>query len=327
MFVSDEVAQQKNLFANPSSVPSVQLAVPAPVASQPLHSPAANGLSANTASLFQHFTESAAHPESSVPLKGASGADKKEEMTGIGSSVAIGRFVAAARHVETHWAQLKPPERADKLGTAANDELKAIGVPEVPAQLEELGGDAGRFHFKTWTLGIDKTPFAQPSITQADAAEIADTIYHETRHAEQFHRAARVLGGQKRNAEQIAKQLGIPLKVALDARGKALDPSKPEGIEAQLFHDSICGKDHQYRTDVLNEFRKKSDAQDKAQSDYEELAAKPGASSAEIAQAKQAMEKAEKEYDDADGRYRGLPEEADAWKIGGAVTSAYLSGT
>lgn len=327
MFRSDEVAPKRNLFPKILSAPNMQSAGKPQVASQLLHGPAASGLSPDTATLFQHYADSVSQPQaSSAPPARQEEPVRKEEMTGIGSSVAIGRFVTAAKHVETNWSQLKPAERANKLGNAANDELKAVGVPEAPEQLEELGGDAGRFHFKSWTMGLGKGPFSQASITQAEAAEIADTVYHETRHAEQFHRVARLLGGQKRTREQISRQMGIPLRVAADAFRKPIEQTQPESAEAKTFQDSICGKDHQHRTDVLTDLHNKSEAQDKADGDYKVLAANPGTNVLDLDRAKQTMEKAAKEYDDVYENYRALPEEADAWKVGGAVTSAYLSG-
>jgi hypothetical protein len=106
------------------------------------------------------------------------------DMTGIGATVAVDRFIVAAKDVQKNWGTLKTEERADRLGKAANAELKAVGCYEVTPKLEDLS-EAGKFHFSTWVLGLGKAPFGAASVDDGQAAEIADTVYHESRHAEQ----------------------------------------------------------------------------------------------------------------------------------------------
>ena len=61
------------------------------------------------------------------PAKGGDKADDKvpPDMTGIGATVAVDRFIVAAKDVQKNWGTLKTEERADRLGKAANAELRA----------------------------------------------------------------------------------------------------------------------------------------------------------------------------------------------------------
>ena len=248
----------------------------------------------------------------------------KPDLTGIGSSIAIGRFVTEAKNVQAKWDQLKPGERADDLGKAANVELKNAGVPEVGNKLEDLGTTAGQFHYKDWTLGLGQKPFSRASVSDVEAADMADTVYHEARHAEQWHRMARYLAGKGKKTNQIAKEMGVPSTVAATAVAKPIHAGKPEGTEGQSFYDSIYGKDATHRTHVLTTLRAKAQAWRKADEDYQRLADDLRAAPAEVQKAKENLDNALAEFQAAHKDYSALPEEADAWAIGAATTSAYL---
>lgn len=248
------------------------------------------------------------------------------DMTGIGATVAIDRFVVAAKDVQKDWAKLKPDERADKLGAAANAELKAVGVFEVKPNLEDLGTFAGEFHFSTWILGLGKTPFSAASVTDGEAATMAGTVYHESRHAEQWHRMARLLAGQGKKAAEIEKAMSIPGKVAADAFSKPLkDATTAEGKEATSWHESVYGAKAAERRKLFTEIRPKyRKLMDDAEAEYKKLAADKSASRDKKDEAfkkwRAAYDTYNKEYYE---KYRALPEESDAWALDAKMKSSY----
>lgn len=252
------------------------------------------------------------------------------DMTGIGATVAVDRFIATAKTVQKDWAKLKPEERADKFGVAANAELKAVGGYEVKPNLEELGSFAGQFHFSTWILGLGKAPFSAASVTDGEAAEMAGTVYHESRHAEQWHRMARLLAGQGKPAADIQKTLSIPGKVAADAFAKPLkDTSSAEGKEATAWHESVYGAKASARDKLFSEIRPKyRKLLDDAEAAYTKLAADKTASKEKKDEAYKkyvaASETYQKEYYD---KYMALPEEADAWAVETKMKTAYKKPT
>lgn len=246
-------------------------------------------------------------------------------MSGIGTTIAVDRFVAAAKGVQKNWAKLEAKERADQLGRAANAELRAAGCYEVTPALEEMS-ESGKFHNSTWVLGLGKTPFGASSVTDEQAAEIADTVYHESRHAEQWHRMARLLAGKGTKAADIMKQLEISGKAAADAATKPIkDATTSEGKEASEWYESVYGPKGADRKKLLSEIMPKYRALlDTAAAEYANVTADKTAT-------KEQKDAAYKKWSDAYAAYKkeagdpyhALPEEADAWAVGGKMKAAY----
>lgn len=247
------------------------------------------------------------------------------DMTGIGATVAVDRFVVAAKDVQKNWGTLKTEERADHLGKAANAELKAVGCYEVTPSLENLS-EAGKFHFSTWVLGLGKTPFGAASVTDGEAAEIADTVYHESRHAEQWHRMARMLAGKGTSAADIMKKLGVAGKAAADAATKPLkDATSSEGKEASAWYESVYGSGAAHRDKLLGEtLPKYSKLLNDAAAGYQKVTTDKAATKD---QKDAAYKKWVAAYDaykkEAGDPYHALPEEADAWTVAGKMKTAY----
>ena len=81
----------------------------------------------------------------------------------------------------------------------ANAALKAIGSFEVKSDMSGTGAASASFDRVAWNIAIDTSLFSSRSaITKVgqlsldEAAEIADTIWHEMRHSEQYFRIARM---------------------------------------------------------------------------------------------------------------------------------------
>jgi len=109
---------------------------------------------------------------------------------------------------------------------------------------------------------------------------MADTVYHEARHAEQWYRMAQMRAGQGRTAAQIATEMGIPARIAAVAAGAPLARGSMDALIADGWYQSVYGSGSAHRERVLG----------------------PTGT-----------------YDE----YMNLPEESDAWRVGGAVTEAY----
>lgn len=266
-------------------------------------------------------------------------APTEAEVTGIASKVAMGRFVAAAKKVETDWASLSEADRANNLGKAANDELKAVGVPETGIVVKDLGQRNGQLDFTTWNLDLGEAPYKKASTTTAEMAGVADTVYHESRHAEQWHRMARLEAGKGKSANDIASSLYIPANVAQDAATKPLSGDSTEAKEAEAWHESVYGANSAARNTTLqnlsahgaalNAALAKTQASEKAFKDLqaagtatpEQLQAALDTWTADFA----AYQAAQTQFATTYQAYRDLPEEKDAWAVGGDIRSAYTS--
>ena len=121
------------------------------------------------------------------------------------------------------------------LMTKANAALAALGSFQVKSDLAGTGAASGSFGRGAWSVSINTAKFSDRAgitkvgqLTLDEAAEVADTIWHEMRHSEQYFRIARMRAGlsAKTTAAEIATELkdgmGIPADVALAAAGAKL---------------------------------------------------------------------------------------------------------
>ena len=262
------------------------------------------------------------------------------KVTGIGTKVAIGRFVTAAKGVETEWGTLTPENRAKKMGDAANTELKTVSVPEAGVALKDLGASTnGEFSFTTWGLDLGKPAFSKPSVTKDEAAGMADTVYHESRHCEQWFRMARLVAGEGKDADTISKKLFIPKRIAEEAVKQkfAADASGQDVDEAKEWHKSVYGTGSAERNKVLKALGTLATAQTAAlattaaaekaykaaEADTSSTAEQKAALLQAWKDAYAAWQEAKRKRDENYQKYRDLSEEKDAWAVGGAVRAAY----
>jgi hypothetical protein len=243
--------------------------------------------------------------------------------TGIRSPFAIGRFVEAAKKVEASWATLKPLERANAFAVAANAELVKAGVPAAKVKLKKMD-DAGRFSFSTWTLTLGTEAFAAAAPSSAEIMDAADTVYHETRHAEQWFRMARLKAGAGWKAAKIAFKMSIPLKIAKAAEKAPLTGVGDEVTEASAWYESVYGKGAKARNKTLTDLSKVGAALDKATAALEKLEKNPKATQKQKDAAQKKVDDLRKKYDEIDAAYHALPEEADAWAVGSEVQTEYI---
>jgi hypothetical protein len=218
----------------------------------------------------------------------------EDTATGIAKQKAIGRYTRKVGNVFNKWKKLKPEGRANEIGKHVNAELKKADSYPCDITLKDLGTTSGEFNFQTWALDLGEAALSNNDPTEAEMADMADTVYHEARHSEQWYRIARVRAGEGKTADEIASGLFIPAKVAKKAAKNPLKPSSgmfttKKGRERQQakiaegkdWEKSIYGAGATHRNEVLGDIQNR----------YAE--------------------------------YKALPEEKDAWAVGGAVTTAF----
>lgn len=325
MYMPPTVELKKDPFAPPPSSTSSAQHSSAPGFS-PIHASVKGaGQGAAAAELFALYADPAP-----IHLKEGTRSPIKEqkhsasELTGIGSSLAVGRYVASAKQIQADWEKLTPKQRAERFNQAASDELTRIGVPSPKVELADLGSRAGEFSSKPWRMKLGQGPLGQSEVADGQAASVADTVYHESRHAEQFFRMARLLAGQRKPAADIADELDIPTEVAAAAKEKPLDAKSTEGKEAQGFYDSNSGKGMEHRDHVFREMAVRKLARKEAEDEVVKVRDDPKSTPAEQEAAERSWQDARKAWKNIYQQYLALPEEADAWKVGGAVSDKYL---
>ena len=127
---------------------------------------------------------------------------------------------------------------SDFLIGKANAVLKAMGSYEVKPNYVATGSDSGSFSRVTWSMDINTSKFSSRAgvakvsdLTLDEAAEIADTVWHEIRHSEQYFRIARVRAAESKKtgadiAKEIEKDMSIPPAVAQAAAAKPMKAAK-----------------------------------------------------------------------------------------------------
>jgi hypothetical protein len=282
----------------------------------------------------------AAPPDVENPKDGGDAAEedeepvKEEEVTGIASQLRIDSFLAQARDMEINWEDMAPEERATSLVEAANTQLQAVDAYPtiVPPNLVSMD-DNGQLDFREWQIKLNQDRFEAETIESATAGDVAATVYHESRHAEQWHRMARMLAQQGKTPRQIKKKLSIPEFVAADAAEKPLDMGSKEGQEAKAFHGSVYGKGKNARNRTLEgieragkRYEKVEKRRAKAQKKLDQVNGNPKSTAKQKARAQKALDKADRQlakqyalWKKAYAKYLALPEEGDANKVGDAV--------
>jgi hypothetical protein len=257
----------------------------------------------------------------------------KASVTGLASPVSLARFLSATRAAADQWPALTTAQRSGALGAAANAELGAHSVPEVKLRWPERGDKGGYFDFPVWTIEADVVAFHNPQPNQEQLGEMAELVYHEARHAEQWHRMARMKAGDGWTEAQIASNLVIPKNIAGDAARQPLTGTSTSRTEALGWFESTYGANRKKREDTMEDLNKytaqyttiynqwiSKHAQLARTSRMTQTDAYIGLS-LEVDALKQRYNESYSLFNQANAGYRALAEEVDAWDLGARVKS------
>lgn len=201
-------------------------------------------------------------------------------MTGIQEPANI------AQYVHEVWGEanscMSPDDRANAVVGHVNEQLTAVGVPNVGWHFDASKGGNAEFDFSTWQMALGDTPYQMDVADNASPDQQAwqvSSVYHEARHAEQWFRMARERIGLGATPEQAAQVMGIPLSIAQWAAYDPITQCDASQYEAEEWYQSVYGAGSAHREATLGD----------VQHHYQD--------------------------------YRNLPEEHDAWATGDAVTN------
>jgi len=151
-------------------------------------------------------------------------------------------------------------------------------VPHVDVKSKNIKPDDGLFQFKKWRMEVDKSLLDSPTLPPKKAKALMNTTYHEARHAEQWFTAAQSQAAAPgATGPGVATAMGIPPNVGNAAAAKPLPAnSSPPAVLGQAVNQSVYGSGRAQREKILKHTGSKTGY----------------------------------------ARYRGLPEEQDAWRTG-----------
>ncbi len=144
----------------------------------------------------------------------------------------LNSFTGKCAGVWRNWRTSSKVQRETTLSTAIT-QMTAFMVPPTVRFSNTSGW--GSFSWPSWTLKVNQKYTGQDAIKYKDFVEVCSTIYHETRHAEQFYRiaqgvAAGTLSLPDASGAQIVQAMGasatgVQSRIALfEAASKGQNP-------------------------------------------------------------------------------------------------------
>src|SRR6266850_69317 len=106
---------------------------------------------------------------------------------GMSAPAAIESFADDIAGLQREWPQLPPADRIARLQTIVDTRAGAAGFPPPYVTAPSgLGQRNGELRFRYWEVAINAILLESNSLSPKQAAALGDTLYHETRHAEQW---------------------------------------------------------------------------------------------------------------------------------------------
>jgi peptidoglycan hydrolase-like protein with peptidoglycan-binding domain len=168
--------------------------------------------------------------------------------TGLRDAEHVGDYVDSA--YGTMHSSMAPQDRLDQLMAASIQELTELGVPRPTYAFDPgLSGSNTLAEFRSsgqWHVAVNPDQFAPEYVEHLDEQQlghVANTIYHESRHAELTFREARAQAGLGQTAAQLVASMSIPQNIADAAVANAITQSTADGgtDEALTGYDSFYG--------------------------------------------------------------------------------------
>ncbi|MBL6445964.1 DUF4157 domain-containing protein [Fulvivirga sp. 29W222] len=201
-----------------------------------------------------------AHLDSSVITPEEVEEYEQVESTGM-EALDKGEYLGKAKELENEWGQKDTNQRAMKIMEAVNVALVQVGVPPITYTLKRKDEDSyGQFSEKEWSMELNELMFEKETIDKDTMAQIADTVFHEARHGEQFFRIARmlaafgldkqeILGEMVMNGEHVDEnvvQIALTKPMALPKDGLTT-----ELLETMHWYESLYGKKSKLRVHTI----------------------------------------------------------------------------
>lgn len=181
------------------------------------------------------------------------------------------QFANACAKLEDDWSALIPAMRQNRFKLAVNEVARSVHMPEFTFHFSALGPSLmGNFDFQNWRMNMNESFTKDKHVSPKTFYKFCSTLYHETRHAEQWYRCVEgVLNGlfplplwgraakstsvrvAGHKAQDVADYMWVPRTVVDRAQmTRRFFPTSEQAI-IQGCYDSIYGVASQYRGRVL----------------------------------------------------------------------------
>lgn len=177
---------------------------------------------------------------------------------GLAAPNNMDQFCQDLAEVNSRWSKLTPEQRETELEKVINKQLAKSGVPP-----QGVVGDAtlrpgnAQYDFTTGQIQVSQSQLSSATMNEAQARKLANVVYHEARHAEQWYLMARHAAGQGATSVQMAGNMHITRSMAQAAAQNPLTGVSPQGNLAQSCYASVYGPRGNYRNEVLNNIQRR----------------------------------------------------------------------
>jgi YD repeat-containing protein len=150
-------------------------------------------------------------------------------------------YAKSAKDLYDRWRSLTPTQRQAQFQGIINSQLQISGIPALSFNQVTDSADAGVYDVGNHTIGLDLAVFNQRRISLSDFQALANTIYHEARHAEQYFRIMEFHAGRGLPATTMWLEVGqAPAAVLVRAAyNRPINPDSALGRRIAPFFEAI----------------------------------------------------------------------------------------
>jgi len=182
----------------------------------------------------------------------------------------IDAFADDMAKLQQEWPHLKGADRLARLQGMVDSRAASAGFPAPAVTAPKVfGSHNGELRFNDWEIAINPSLVRSERLSPEQTAQLGETLYHETRHAEQWSLIAKRQAADGLAAEQIRNQLRIPEEIATDAAKQPLVLSDSRRPCADALYKSIYGPDRIARNTTITNLERHGQAYVSANDDYE----------------------------------------------------------
>jgi hypothetical protein len=138
------------------------------------------------------------------------------------------------------WKDLAPRERQEAIEDAINGVLAKAGVPPCSfGNLPEGANARGQFSPSDWQIKYSEKVLERESLSPRLQRQMAQTLYHEARHAEQHFKFGQLMAGRGQDDHDISWKVGLPGEIsALCEESPLKEGHKGFGWVKELYEDN-----------------------------------------------------------------------------------------
>jgi len=253
---------------------------------------------------------------------------------GLNAAANATEFAQGFKRLEQQWRHMSRDQRLNGLEALAMQQYRKFqpAMPIVNAVVgDDTGGEGGAyFDPASWTMTFWRATLDNNHPSASELSNLADAVYHESRHAEQWFLMARwystntpTFGPDARDqgiaAFRMGSNLQIPPSVANLARQLPLAKGAPQEQCASLLYDQVYGKGKDQNVATENGLVQAETEDQAAQNYYDTVSNERPTNVKKINAAGAALQQANNRYNAAYAAYAKLTEEADALATGDMI--------